>query len=138
MASYRFCRPDDIPLLIEAINQCYCVHFPPDSSEAKKWDKESFKLAMHNLDLWPGYCVVSLNDGVPISVLISAKREKSVDVLKLATHPQYLREGHASHLLDSLKKKLAILAPAAQMQVQLPKGSENLAQLFTDQGYKLL
>ena len=28
MASFRFCRPDDIEGLVDAVNRTYLVHFP--------------------------------------------------------------------------------------------------------------
>ena len=33
MPSYRFCRPDDLTLIIKAINACYLMHYPEAASD---------------------------------------------------------------------------------------------------------
>jgi ribosomal protein S18 acetylase RimI-like enzyme len=125
MASYRFCRPDDIGLLIEAINSC---------SDAQ-WDFEYFKQQMYEIDLWPGWCAVATHDDHAIAVVMTAKRPGHAHIQQLATHPKHQREGHASHLLNSLQQKLAILAPDTVMDATIPEDREDLREFFEKQGY---
>lgn len=91
---------------------------------------------MHEIDLWPGWCMIAFHADKPIAVLLTAKREGRAHVLKLATHPDHLRQGHASHLLNSLRQKLAILAPKTKMEAIVPNSREDLIQFFEAQGYK--
>lgn len=130
MASYRFCRPDDIPRLIEAINHCQLKSDP-------SWDLTFFKEQMEVKGLWPGYCMLALEGDLPIAVLLACKKGKSVEVLKIATHPKFQRQGHASHLLTSLKQKVAILMPECEMEVMLSKDRFELIQLFKVLDYKI-
>ncbi|OVE82098.1 hypothetical protein BVY03_02285 [bacterium K02(2017)] len=137
MASYRFCRPDDVSLLVKAINNCYPVHYSKESKESRLWDEVLFKKYMHEWDLWPGCCVVATHDGEPISVLIAAKRDKNVRLMVVATQPNFVREGHASHLLDSLRQKLNILAPGTCIEALIPDQRQDLQAFFMSQNYEL-
>ena len=59
MASYRFCRSDDIPLLVEAHNRCCAVHVdgrPPLTVE-------TFRRAIHEINLWSSSCSLAIVDG---------------------------------------------------------------------------
>jgi len=136
MASYRFCRPDDIPLLVQAMNDCYCIHYSENASEHRSWNLSRFKQAMHEYDLWPGCCALTFDGAQPISILVSAKRNDRVNVLYIATHPKYLRQGHASHMLESMSKKLAILAPNTVMEVLVPSNNSSAIPLFEAKQYK--
>jgi ribosomal protein S18 acetylase RimI-like enzyme len=106
--SYRFCRPDDIPLLVHAVETCYRVHDP----EEPGWSAESFRRGMREIDLWPSNSMVALDtDGEPVAVMIGTKRADEVAVHRLGVRPDHLRRGHGVHLLTSLSQKLAVLGP---------------------------
>jgi GNAT superfamily N-acetyltransferase len=108
MAGYRFCRSDDAQRLVEAYNTCYRVHFP----DQPELTLDGFKRWVRELQVWASSCMIASGDrGEPIGVLIGAKRETANCVIALGVHPDHLRQGHGSHMLDSLGSKLAILGP---------------------------
>ena len=98
MASYRFCRSDDIALLVEAHNACYRVHFP----DLPRLTVEGFKQAIREIDLWTSSCMVALAGADPIAVLLATKREAEALVYRIGVHPDHPRQGHGRHLLSSL------------------------------------
>ena len=119
MSSYRFCRPDDIPFLARAINECYDVHFP----DAPRMTVERYRAEMKALDVWPSNSLVASSDGGPQAVLVATKRADEVMILRVGARPGYERQGHGAHLLTSLSNKLAVLGPerlAAEAPHSLP------------------
>lgn len=116
MPSYRFCRTDDIPLLVEAHNSCYQVHFP----ELAPLTVQGYKRAVRDLSLWASSCMVALAGDEPIGVLLAAKREAQTLIWRLGVRPDEQRRGHAHHLLESLKKKVTILGPP-QLVAEVPE-----------------
>jgi GNAT superfamily N-acetyltransferase len=130
VSSYRFCRTDDIGLLVGALNQCWAPHFPdrPPMTEAV------FKRAIRDLQVWCSSCMVAFSGAAPIGVLIGAKRHSSTLVHTIAVHPGHLRQGHGRHLLDSLSSKLAILGPA-RILAEVPEEFAAACALFAAAGY---
>lgn len=116
MPSYRFCRPDDIPYLVRAVNECYDVHFP----DAPPMTLERLRAEMKALDLWPSNSMVASSDAGPIAVLIGTKRAEEVLVLRLGVRPGHQRQGHGAHLLTSLSQKLAVLGPE-RLLIEVPR-----------------
>ena len=55
--------------------------------------------------------MVAIEGGVPVGVLLGAKRPEATLVYALRVHPAHRRRGHGRHLLTSLGQKLAILGP---------------------------
>jgi len=107
VSSYRFCRSDDVPLLVQAYNACYRVHFPA----LGELTVDGFKRWIRRLDLWTSSCMVAFAGHAPIAVLLAAKRETQSLIFRIGVAPGHQRKGHATHLLDSLSRKLAILGP---------------------------
>jgi GNAT superfamily N-acetyltransferase len=107
MPSYRFCRTDDIGLLVGALNQCWAPHFPDEPPMTPA----VFKRSIRDLQVWCSSCMVAFSGADPIGVLIGAKRPGGTLVHKIAVHPDHRRQGHGRHLLTSLGSKLAILGP---------------------------
>jgi len=107
MSAYRFCRTDDIPLLVEALNACSLPH-TPGAAPATAAD---LKRDIRELDLWCSSCMVAFEGSDPIGVLIGCKRPPHTLVRRIAVRPDHVRRGHARHLLTSLSAKLAILGP---------------------------
>ena len=80
MPSYRFCRPDDIPLLVRAVEECFRPHFaaggaragaaPPGFAHAMTLER--FRREMKEVDLWPSSCLVALAGDDPLAVLTGA------------------------------------------------------------------
>jgi GNAT superfamily N-acetyltransferase len=130
MSGYRFCRTDDIGLLVGALNRCwapYCPAEPPMTPEA-------FKRSIRDLQVWCSSCMVAFSGPDPIGVLIGAKRPSGTLVHRIAVHPDHRRQGHGRHLLDSLGSKLSILGPP-RMLAEVPDTSGEAAALFTSSGY---
>ncbi len=132
MPAYRFCRTDDIPFLCDALNACYVVHFP---SEAEL-SADDFKREIRELGVWCSSCMVaSSGDGDPIGVVIGAKREAETLIHRIGVHPDFLRRGHARHLLESLGQKLSVLGPP-RIVAEVPDDLPAVRDLFEAIGYR--
>jgi ribosomal protein S18 acetylase RimI-like enzyme len=107
MAGYRFCRSDDIPLLVEAYNRCYAAYI----EGASEMTVEEFKRDVRDLDLWSSSCMLALNGADPVGVVLACKRKRETLIHCIGVQPDHRRQGHGHHLLDSLSRKLAILGP---------------------------
>lgn len=119
MPSYRFCRPDDIPFLVRAVNECFDAHFPG----RPPLTVDGFRGEMKRLDLWPSNSLVAASEDTPVAVLTGTKRDDEVLVSRVGVRPGAEREGHGGHLLTSLGQKLAVLGPprlAAEVPESLP------------------
>lgn len=131
MPSYRFCRPDDIPILVRAIDECWGVHFPG----TPPMTVERFRREMKELDLWPSSCMIALTDTDPIAVLTGTKREGETLVSRIGVRPGEERRGHASHLLTSLGQKLAVLGPP-RLIAEVPAALPDAVAFFESQGWR--
>ena len=130
MSSYRFCRTDDVSLLVDALNRCWSPHFPGEPAVTA----ESFKRSIRDLQVWCSSCMVAFAGPDPIAVLIGAKRPSGTLIHKIAVHPDHLRQGHGRHLLTSLSSKLAILGPP-KMFAEIPEALTPANELFVASGY---
>jgi len=107
LSAYRFCRTDDIALLVDAWNHCGLPHVPGTAPLTVA----AFKQEIREIDLWCSSCMVAFDAKEPVAVLIGCKRPPHTLVHRIAVHPDHLRKGHGRHLLTSLSAKLAILGP---------------------------
>src|SRR6187200_1203073 len=130
MSSYRFCRTDDIGLLVDALNRCWAPHVPGEPPATP----DSFKRSIRDLQIWCSSCMVAFSDADPIGVLIGGKRSSATLIHKIAVHPDHRRQGHGRHLLDSLASKLAILGPP-RMIAEVPETLAATCALFSASGY---
>jgi GNAT superfamily N-acetyltransferase len=130
MSGYRFCRTDDIGLLVDALNRCWAPHFPHEPPMTAA----AFKRSIRDLQVWCSSCMVAFSGSEPIGVLIGAKRPTATLVHKIAVHPDHLRQGHAQHMLESLASKLAILGPP-RIVAEVPEALDGARQLFAESGY---
>ena len=130
MSSYRFCRTDDVSLLVDALNRCWSPHFPDEPAMTPA----SFKRSIRDLQVWCSSCMVAFAGADPIGVLIGAKRPSGTLIHKIAVHPDHLRQGHGRHLLTSLSSKLAILGPP-KMVAEVPETFAEACALFNACGY---
>jgi ribosomal protein S18 acetylase RimI-like enzyme len=130
LSSYRFCRTDDIGLLVDALNRCWAPHFPDEPPATAA----SFKRSIRDLQVWCSSCMVAFAGANPIGVLIGAKRPSGTLIHKIAVHPDHLRQGHGQHLLTSLSSKLAILGPP-RIVAQVPVSLQPACALFRACGY---
>jgi GNAT superfamily N-acetyltransferase len=130
LSAYRFCRTDDIGLLVDALNRCWAPYFPGEPPMTAAL----FKRSIRDLQIWCSSCMVAFAGSDPIGVLIGAKRPAATLVHKIAVHPDHLRQGHGRHLLTSLGSKLAILGPP-RIIAQVPEPLAHAADLFRASGY---
>jgi len=107
VVAYRFCRPDDIPLLVSAVNRCYDVHFPA----APPLTVDGFRREVREERLWPSNCMVATAGDEPVAVVLGTKAPQEVHVRRIGVAPGHQRRGHGRHLLESLGSKLAVLGP---------------------------
>jgi ribosomal protein S18 acetylase RimI-like enzyme len=129
LTAYRFCRTDDVPLLVRAHNACYAepTGTPPIAVE-------DFKRWMRELDVWCSSCMVAFEGSEPVGVLIAAKRAHASFLHRIGVRPEHRRQGHARHMLESLARKMAILEPRTLL-AEVPSESEAALRLFDSCGY---
>jgi GNAT superfamily N-acetyltransferase len=130
MSSYRFCRSDDIALLVDALRRCWWPHVPHDPEPTSV----SFKREIRDLQVWCSSCMVAFDGADPVAVLIGAKRLHETLVHRLAVHPEHLRRGHARHLVTSLVSKLAILGPP-RIVAEVPEALSGMRALLLSCGF---
>ena len=130
MSAYRFCRTDDVGLLVDALNHCWAPYFPGEPAMTPA----AFKRSIRDLQVWCSSCMVAFAGPDPIGVLIGAKRPSGTLIHKIAVHPDHLRQGHGRHLLDSLSSKLAILGPP-RLVAEVPDALAPACALFSGCGY---
>ena len=130
MSAYRFCRTDDIGLLVDALNRCWAPYYPDEPPVTPA----AFKRSIRDLQVWCSSCMVAFSGSDPIGVLIGAKRLSSTVVHKIAVHPDHRRQGHGRHLLTSLGSKLAILGPP-RIVAEVPETLMPARELFAASGY---
>ena len=130
MAAYRFCRPDDVALLVDALNRCWAPYRPdePPATPAV------FKRSIRDLQVWCSSCMVAFSGSDPIGVLIGAKRPSGTLVHRIAVQPDHRRQEHGRHLLASLGSKLAILGPP-RIVAEVPDSQAAACALFSRSGY---
>ena len=127
---YRFCRSDDIALLVDALNRCWSPYFPDEPPVTPA----AFKRSIRDLQVWCSSCMVAFSGSAPIGVLIGAKRPSGTLVHKIAVHPDHRRQGHGRHLLTSLGSKLAILGPP-RIVAEVSESLAAACGLFSACGY---
>jgi GNAT superfamily N-acetyltransferase len=130
VSSYRFCRTDDIGLLVDALNRCWLPYFPDQAAVTPA----AFKRSIRDLQVWCSSCMVAFSGPDTIGVLIGAKRPSGTLVHKIAVHPDHRRQGHGRHLLASLGSKLAILGPP-RIVAEVPETLTPACELFRASGY---
>jgi ribosomal protein S18 acetylase RimI-like enzyme len=130
MTAYRFCRTDDIALLVEALNHCWSPYFADESPMTPA----AFKRSIRDRQVWCSSCMVAFSGSDPIGVLIGAKRPSGTLVHRIAVHPDHRRQGHGRHLLASLGSKLAILGPP-RIVAEVPATLAPACELFSASGY---
>jgi GNAT superfamily N-acetyltransferase len=130
MSAYRFCRTDDIGLLVDALNRCWAPYFPDEPPMSAT----TFKRSIRDLQVWCSSCMVAFEGAEPIGVLIGAKRPSYTLVHRIAVHPDHRRRGHGRHLLTSLGSKLAILGPP-RIVAEIPEILKPACSLFSASGY---
>ncbi|MBI4639574.1 MAG: GNAT family N-acetyltransferase [Candidatus Tectomicrobia bacterium] len=132
MSLFRFCRPDDIPLIVRAINECYDVHFP----EETPMTVEQFKFLIRTYGYWTSNCMIAQENRDPIGIIVGTKREYGCWIAMIGMKPGFERQGIGSHLVDSLMRKLSIIGPR-KISVDVPEAHEGVKAFFTTLGFSL-
>jgi ribosomal protein S18 acetylase RimI-like enzyme len=130
VTAYRFCRTDDVPLLVRAYNHCYAEPegaLPITVEDLRRWRRE--------LDVWCSSCMIALEGDETIGVLIGAKRAHASFIHTVAVRPEHRRRGHARHMLASLARKMAILEPRLLL-AEVPQENEAATELLEACGYR--
>ena len=130
MAAYRFCRTDDVALLVDALNRCWVPYRPDEPAVTAA----GFKRSIRDLQVWCSSCMVAFSGPDPIGVLIGAKRPSGTLVHRIAVQPDHRRQEHGRHLLASLGSKLAILGPP-RIVAEVPETEAAACGLFSASGY---
>lgn len=131
MSSYRFCRTDDMPLLVEAYNRAFRPHF----ANVPELDREGLKRWIRDIDLWCSSCMIARDDaGDLIGVLLGCKRPTETLVHVVGVHPEHMRQGHGRHLLTSLSSKLSILGPP-RLVAEVPADDARACAFFESCGW---
>lgn len=131
MVAYRFCRTDDIRLLVEAHNAAVLPHEPG----AQELTVDQFKQWIRDLDLWCSSCMVANEGQQLIGVLIGNKRDDQTLIHRIGIHPDFMRQGHGQHMLTSLSQKLAILGPP-RIVAEIPEEMKDVAAFFESCGFR--
>ncbi len=130
VVAYRFCRPDDIPELVAAVNQCYDVHF-----DAAPLTVDTFRREMRELQLWPSNSMLARAGEEPVAVVLGTKRSREVLVRRIGVAPGYQRRGYGRHLLESLSHKLAVLGPP-RLVAEVPATLTAACAFFAGAGWR--
>ncbi len=130
MTAYRFCRTDDMGLLVAAYESCR----GPEDAGTPALDLQGFKQLVRGIDLWCSSCMVALEGREPVGVLLGAKRPAATLIYGLRVHPEHRRRGHGRHLLTSLGQKLAILGPP-KLVAEVPAEREAACAVFSACGW---
>ena len=131
MPSYRFCRPDDLELIVRAINQCCRIHEP----DAPEMTEERLKAHMTLFAVRPGNCMVALERNEPVAAVISTRREGEAWIQTLGCQPAFQRRGIASQLVEALVRKIAIQR-TGDIAVDVPEENEAALQFFQSAGFE--
>ena len=131
MPSYRFCRPDDLELIVRAINQCCRIH----ETDAPEMTEELLKAHMTLFAVRPGNCMVALERQQPVAAVISTRREAGAWIQTLGCQPAFQRRGVASQLVEALVRKIAIQR-TEDITVDVPEDNDAALQFFQAVGFE--
>ena len=131
MPSYRFCRPDDLALIVRAINQCCRIH----ESDAPEMTEERLKAHMTLFAMRPGNCMVALERQQPVAAIISTRREADAWIQTLGCQPAFQRRGIASQLVEALVRKIAIQR-TEDITVDVPEDNDAAFNFFRSVGFE--
>ena len=131
MPSYRFCRPDDLELIVRAINRCCRIH----ETDTPEMTEERLKTHMTLFAVRPGNCMVALERHQPVAAVISTRREGEAWIQTLGCQPAFQRRGIASQLVEALVRKIAIQR-TEDIAVDVPEDNEAALQFFRSVGFE--
>jgi GNAT superfamily N-acetyltransferase len=130
MPLYRFCRPEDIPMIVQALNTCDDVHFP----QRPAMTVAQFREEMSLISLWPSNTMVVLENDDPIAVIVGTKRPYGCWIAKLGVRSDHQRQGIGRYIVEALTRKLSIIGPRV-ISVDVPVDNEGAAAFFRHVGF---
>lgn len=131
MPSYRFCRPDDLRLIVLAINECYRMHYP----DMPEMTEDTLKEHMTLFDVRPGNCMVALERNAPVGVVVSTKRAYGAWIQAIGCKTTVQRQGVVSQLLEALIRKIAI-QKTPDIAVDVPEDNVAARRFFVSNGFE--
>ena len=131
MPSYRFCRPDDLALIVRAINQCCRIH----ETDTPEMTEERLKAHMTLFAVRPGNCMVALERQQPVAAIISTRREACAWIQTLGCQSAFQRRGVASQLVEALVRKIAIQR-TEDITVDVPEDNDAALNFFQSVGFE--
>lgn len=131
MPSFRFCRSDDVPLLVSMLNACVDVHCPNEPA----YTVTRFKREMKEVDLWTSSCMIVREGDEPVGIVTGCKRPEQTLIHSIGVRSEYQRRGYASHMLSSLSGKLAVLGPPI-IRAEVPVDLGCCEDLFKKVGFE--
>jgi GNAT superfamily N-acetyltransferase len=132
MPLYRFCRPEDIPMIVQALNTCYDVHVP----ERPATTVMQFREEMGLISLWPSNTMVVLNDKDPVAVIVGTKRPYGCWIARLGVQSDHQRQGIGRYIVEALMRKLSIIGPRL-ISVDVPVDNEAARAFFKHLGFEV-
>jgi len=130
MPLYRFCRPEDLPMIVQALNACYDVYFPQQPAMTVA----QFREGMGLISLWPSNTMVVLENKDPIAVIVGTKRPYGCWIAKLGVRSDHQRQGLGRYIVEALMRKLSIIGPRV-ISVDVPVDNDGAAAFFKNLGF---
>jgi GNAT superfamily N-acetyltransferase len=131
MPLYRFCRPEDIPMIVQALATCYDLYFPQHPAMTVAQFREEMGL----ISLWPSNTMVVLENNDPIAVIVGTKRPYGCWIAKLGVRSDRQRQGIGRYIVEALTRKLSIIGPRI-ISVDVPVDNEGAAEFFKHLGFE--
>jgi GNAT superfamily N-acetyltransferase len=132
MPLYRFCRPEDIPMIVQALNACYDVHVPGRPATTVVQFREEMGL----ISLWPSNTMVVLNEKDPIAVIVGTKRPYGCWIARLGVRSDHQRQGIGRYIVEALMRKLSIIGPRL-ISVDVPVDHAAALAFFKRLGFEV-
>ena len=124
------CRPDDLALIVRAINQCCRIH----ETGVPAMTEDLLKAHMTLFAVRPGNCMVALERQQPVAAIISTRREAGAWIQTLGCQPAFQRRGIASQLVEALVRKIAIQR-TEDIAVDVPEDNDAALSFFQAVGF---
>jgi GNAT superfamily N-acetyltransferase len=131
MSGYRFCRTDDVALIVDTYERCR----GPELAGDPALTVDAFKKAAREIGLWASSCMLAVDGDEPVGVLLGAKNTSGNFLYRIAIRSDHQRRGHGRHLIESLRNKVAILGPP-RLTAEVPAAWSDTCRFFERSGFE--